>query len=131
MSGKTDTHSDAILNVLRATNITAPTTTYVGLFTVTPSDTGGGTEATDGTPARESVTFAAPVAASPGRKLTNSAAVTWTSWPNASDTIVAAGLFDAVSAGVLLYWALLDTDRTILTGETATFAIGALVASED
>ena len=131
MAGKSDAHSTAVLNVLRGTTLTGIGTVYVGLFTAAPTDAGGGTEVTDGTPDRESAAFTAPVAASPGMKIDNSAAVSWTSWPNASDTLVAAALFDALTVGTLLYWANLDDNRTINSGETATFATGALVVSED
>src|SRR3972149_1846600 len=62
MPGKTQAQTDAVLNVLRGTNITAPANVYVGLFSVNPADdASAGTELTGaGGYARQAVTFGAP-----------------------------------------------------------------------
>ena len=133
MAGKTNLHSDSVLEVLRGTNLNS-IASFVGLFTVAPTDAGGGTESTYGTDTRQSAAFDSPVAATPsGKKILNSApGISWTSWDGVSpETFVAAGLFTLVSAGTLIYWADLDTNRTINTGETASFAAGALAVTED
>ena len=44
---------------LGTTSYTMPTPVYVALYTVTPSDAGGGTEATGGSYARQTAAFAA------------------------------------------------------------------------
>lgn len=135
MVGKTDFHSDAILNLFIAGTFASAITGFVGLFTAAPSDTGGGTEVTDGTPPRESLgTMGNLAGASPdGRRIDNTIAIEFTNWPaGASPAAVDwAGVFDAVSSGNLRYWAQLADLRTITTGETATFAATALVIIED
>lgn len=133
MAGKTNTYTDSVLNVIRGTTLTGIATVYVSLFTVTPSDTSAGTESDYGSDTRKVMAFAAPGAGTPtGRSIANSAIVSWTNWDGTSpETFVAAGIHDAVSAGNLLYWGPLDTNRTINTGETASFAIGAVVVRED
>lgn len=133
MAGKTNSHSDSVLNVLKGTTLTGITQSHIGLFTVTPSDAGGGTESTYGSDTRQTIDFGALAAGSPsGRQLSNTPAVSWTSWNGTSpETFVAAGIFDLISAGELLYWGALTANRTINTGETATFAIGSVVITED
>jgi hypothetical protein len=44
---------------------------------------------------------------------------------------VAFGIFSAVTAGTLLYWNTLTTPKTVLNGDLAKFAAGALVVKED
>jgi len=62
MAGKTQTHTDAVLNVLR--NITLPgvASAYVSLFSAAPAnDNSEGTELAGNNYARQAVTFGAPV----------------------------------------------------------------------
>lgn len=142
MAGKTDLWSNSILGLLTddATPV-ALATSYVGLFTVAPSDayTGGapdGTEVpTTGNYVRKPITAAnwsALTAGSPGREISNDLALTWAAWDTGSQTLSHFGVFDAVGAGGnLLYWAALTTQRTIEDGETATFDPNVLVVNED
>ena len=107
---------------------TAPATLYVSLFTAAPSDTGGGTEVSGGSYARVAVTNNATnfPAASGGAK-SNGTVITFPA-PTANwGTVVAFGIHDAASAGNLLAWATLTTNRTINSGDGAPkFAIGDL-----
>ncbi len=60
MPGKSQSHTDAVLNVLRGTDLTgvAP---YVGLFSVAPADdNSAGTELSGNGYARQAITFGAP-----------------------------------------------------------------------
>lgn len=100
----------------------APANIHVGLFTVAPTDAGGGTEVTGGSYARVSVTNNAVnfPAASGGLKQ-NGTAITFPQATADWGTIVAFGLFDAASAGNLLYWGWLGTDDgDLFTGLAAT-----------
>lgn len=131
MAGKSDYLESAILNhVLRNTALTSPTTVYAGLFTASPSDAGGGTEVTGGSYARVAITFGAPTGTSP-TQVANSAAVNFATATASWGTVTDFGIFDAVSAGNLLYWDALTTSKTIGNGDTASFAIGDLVVTED
>jgi hypothetical protein len=108
-------------HVLGNAAYTAPATVWVALFTVDPSDSGGGTEVTGGSYARAEVTNNATnwPAASGGAKA-NGTAITFVEATASWGTVTAFGIFDAVTAGNLLYWAELTVDKTIDSGDTAT-----------
>jgi hypothetical protein len=103
----------------------------IALYTVTPSDAGGGTEVTGGNYAR--VNMGAPLdatwtAASATDGLTDNAADITFPAPSANwGTIVAFGIFDATTAGNLLIWGPLTTSKTVNNGDPAPkFVAGSL-----
>ena len=51
--------------------------------------------------------------------------------PNAWGTVTHFGIYDAATAGNLLYWAALTTSRATAAGVAPSFAIGALTHTED
>ena len=110
---------------LGTTTYTKPTTVYVGLFTVTPGEAGGGTEVTGGSYARQAATFGA---ASSGAT-TNSANIDFTGMPAA--TTVAIGIFDASTSGNMLLYGALTTNKTTDAGDTLRIATGSLSVSID
>lgn len=125
MSSFSDYTENAVLNHLfRNVALTAPTTSRLALFTVAPTDTGGGTEVTGGGYARPAVTWGAPS----NGVIANTAAVSLTASGAAFGTIVAVGFFDAATAGNLLAYAPI-TSATIGDGDTLNFAIGQLTIS--
>jgi hypothetical protein len=117
---------DALINgTLRATTFTAPTTIYVGLFTSDPTDAGTGTEVSGGSYARKSVTFAAPsngASASSADVTFDTATATW-------GTITHIGLFDALTAGNLLYHTALDVSKLIETNDIFKINSGSLTVT--
>ncbi len=119
---------DAILNhVLRNTALTSPTTVYAALYTAAPSDAGGGTEVSGGGYARQAITFGAPSSGA----VSNSADVNFGTASANWGTVTHFGVFDASTAGNLLYWAALTASKTVNSGDSAKFAIGDLDISED
>jgi hypothetical protein len=102
-------------HVLGNAAYTAPATIHVGLFTVAPTDTGGGTECSAGNYARKAVTNNATnfPAASSGLKQ-NGVPIDFVQanadWAPVITPVVAFGLFDAATSGNLLYWGWLGTD---------------------
>ena len=113
---------------------TTPIVPYVALFTVTPTDAAAsGTEATGGGYARIVTTgkWAVPAAGS----VANNATITFASFSgsvSAGAAFVAFGLFTAVTAGTMLAWgALTDVTKTGSSGDTVSFAAGALVITAD
>jgi len=114
-------------HVLKNTAYTSPTTVYCALFTVTPSDSGGGTEVTGGSYARESITFGAAASGT----ISNSAIIDFGTATADWGTIVAVGIFDAITSGNLLFWGALTSNKTILNGDSFTFPIGNLDVSMD
>lgn len=119
-------------HVLGNAAYTAPATVYVALYTVAPTDAGGGTEATGGSYARKDVANNATnwPAASGGAK-SNGVAITFVTATASWGTVVAFGIFDALTLGNLLYWATLTINKTIDSGDIAQFAIGDLDVTED
>lgn len=118
---------------------TGPTSLYVALLTAAPSDTGGGTEVSGGSYAR--VTVASSLANWAGTQAaastTASSGTSGTTSNNASITFPAPtanwgvcthfGIYDASSAGNLLYWGALTTAKTVNNGDPApSFAAAAL-----
>ncbi len=140
MTGKSHFLSNLVLDqVLKNTDMGAFATIHVGLFTVAPTDAytaavPTGTEVPSyGTAGRKTITFGANAdGPTVGRETKNSVAVSWTAWDGTSPaTIVAFAILTALTAGELLYWADLTTNRTINTGEAMSFDIDALVVNED
>lgn len=101
---------------------TPPATVYVALFTAAPSDAGGGTEVTGGDYAREAVTFGAAASGA----VANTGAVTFGPATANWGIVTHMALFDAASAGNMLFWGALDASRTVNSGDSAEFAIGDL-----
>ena len=131
MPGKSQSHTDAVLNVLRGADLTgvAP---YVGLFSVAPADdNSAGTEMAGNGYARQAVTFGAPVTdAGNVRKVSNTNSITFgpaiADWAEA----VAFGVFASV-VGTLLYWDALPTPKTVQQDDFGQFGVGTLVVKED
>lgn len=119
-------------HVLGASVYTAPATVYIALYTTAPTDAGGGVEVTGGSYARKSVTNNAtnwPAAA--GGSKTNGTDIVFVTATASWGTIVAFAIFDAVTAGNMLYWGDLSASRVIDNGDTAFFRAGTLVITED
>lgn len=130
MSSKTDLMEDRVLNWVRGTAFpSAPGTVYVGLFSAAPSDAGGGTELANATSpgyTRKAITFGAPS----GGSMSNSAEVLFDTatgtWVNATHF----GIFDAATAGNLLYWGPLTSAVQVANGNQGRIAAGAITISE-
>lgn len=119
-------------HVLGGGDYPRPATVYVALYTATPNDAGGGTEASGGSYVRVAVTNNAtnwPAAANGSKS--NGTAITYAAATADWGTVVAFGLFDALSGGNLLYWGDLSQSRAVNSGDTASFAVGTLTISED
>jgi hypothetical protein len=128
MGSKSDYLENALLNqVLRNIAYTPSATVYVALFTVTTSDAGGGTEVTGGSYARQSIAFDAAASGT----TQNTAEVAFPEATAGWGTVVAFGLYDAVTSGNLLYWGDISPNKTVDSGDTARFAAGDLTVTED
>lgn len=126
MSEMSNYLENALINgTLRATNYTAPTTVYVGLYTSDPTDANTGTEVSGGSYARKSATFGAP---SNGVSAT-SADITFDQATASWGTITHIGILDASTSGNLLYHTPLTTSKTIDTGDIFKIASGSLTVT--
>jgi hypothetical protein len=110
---------------LGTTAYTMPTTVYVGLYTVVPTDAGGGTQVTGGSYARQTATFSAAASGT----TSNTANIDFAGMPAA--TTVAIGVFDALTSGNLLLWGTLTANKTTDAGDTLRIATGDLDISID
>jgi hypothetical protein len=129
MAGKTDYLENRILDhFFNAVASTAPANIYLALFTATPSDSGGGTEVSGNAYARQSISFGA----ASGGQVANDVAVNFpAATPSGWGTIVAVAIFDASTAGNMLYWAALSPNQTVGVNGVLSFPIGQIVVTED
>ncbi len=132
MPGKSQSHTDAVLNVLRGSTLNG-VSPFVGLFSTAPAnDAAAGTELSGNGYQRQAVTFGAPVTDTGNvRKILNTNNISF--GPASADWLqaVAFGIFDALSGGTLLYWDALTTPKTIQQDDYGQFVPGTLVVKED
>ena len=100
---------------------TAPSTLYLGLYTAAPSDTGGGTEVSGGSYARQEATFTVS-----GDTASNDAVIEFPTATASWGTVVYVGVFDSLSGGNLLAYAALTTNKAIDTGDVLRVPVGDL-----
>jgi len=127
MSKSNYLETQVLNHVLRNTAYSAPATVYMAVYTVAPTETGGGTEVSGNGYVRQPVTFTAPAPDS----CSNDADVTFPVATGDWGTIVAFGIFDAASAGNLLYYANLTASRDILTSDQFRVPSGQLIVTEN
>ena len=97
-------------HILRNTPFTAPLQTYIGLFTaITGGEASSFTEVTGGSYARQSSSFGEPI---PTGTMANNAIITFPQATADWGTVLGHGVFDAVSAGNMLYWGILGPSPT-------------------
>jgi hypothetical protein len=116
---------------------TPPTTVYLALFTVSPTDANTGGELTSGSSpgyARVAVPnngWAAPSAGAGG--VTTTSNINALEFPEATSNwagpITHFGILDASTGGNLLYHGALTTPRSISAGDVLRFGSGALIVN--
>lgn len=141
MAGKSAALEDAVLNWMKGTTFTAANaTTYVALFTTNPTadDGTGAVEVSGGAYARQAITSSSGWSAISGsgvspHQISNAGVITFPT-PTANwGAVIGIGIYNVVSGTVttgLLWWNSI-TSQTINTGVVASFAIGALVITDD
>jgi len=110
-----------LLHVFGATAYTAPTTLYLALYTVAPDDTGGGTEVSGTSYARQTVAFTVV-----NDTASNTSAVEFPTAGSSWGTVVAVGIFDASTSGNLLAYGNLTSSKTIASGDVFRVPAGDL-----
>ena len=131
-------------HLFRSVTFPVPTALYVGLFTATPSDTGGGTEVVGAGYARQNLAAGATnwsgtqgTSASPstgtggttGNLVTITFPVATANW---SGPMTAIGIFELLTGGNLLWWGpLSDPTKTVLNGDQFSFAANQLTVRID
>ena len=103
------------------TAYTSPSTVYVALYTVAPTDSSTGTEVTGGGYARQSASFTTT-----GNAATNASAIEFATATANYGTVVAVAILDASSSGNMLAYAALSSNKTIETGDVLRIPAGDL-----
>jgi len=125
MSAASDYLENKVLDhFLGTASTTAPTNVYIALFTADPTDANSGTEvSTSGTAyARQTATFSAASSGS----TSNSANIEFSQATANYGTVTHFGIYDASTAGNLLFHGALTSSKTIETGDVFKIATGNL-----
>lgn len=128
MADKTTFFRDAVLNTLRAMNITAPATVYVALHTGDPGVTGTANEVVGGSYARQTVAFGAPFDDDGARAVANSGAVEFPGMP--ALTVTHLSLKSALSGGDNLYRDALPVPQVVNANGIVRLPAGSIVVRE-
>lgn len=124
---KSDYLETSILNhVLRGVAFSAPAGVYVALFTSAPGEAGGGTEVAGNGYVRQSITFGAPASG----QVSNSADILFPTATADWGTITSFAIFDAPTAGNMLYYANLNSPRDVLTNDQLRFPASQIIVQE-
>lgn len=113
-------------HVLRNTSMVSPVAVYIGLFTVAPTAAGGGTEVSGGGYIRQGMTFGSPANGVTSNADDVNFPTASALWGNITDF----GIFDAESAGNLLYFGSLLNPRIVLSGDTVKIPAGQVTITE-
>lgn len=127
MAGKSTAHANSLLDFeFRAVAYTPPATRYFALMTADPTDAGGGTEASYTGYARQGVLAdAASWAAAASKKTSNVNAIVFPVLPAATTVVVSTiAVYDALTAGNLIEYKVLDSDVTFTAGQAPQIAAG-------
>lgn len=127
---KTDYLEKKLLDhALGTATFTKPTSVYIALHTANPTEAGTGTEVTGGSYARKVMTFSAAATVTSVTSASNASDIVWTNLPSTTVTHVA--IWDAATAGNMLYYAPLSASKVIATGDGYTISTGQLVVQEN
>lgn len=114
-------------HTLRNVSYTPPTAVYLALFTSDPGEDKTGTEVSGGAYARKAVTFNAATNGS----VTNSADILFDIATANWGTVSHVAVFDALTAGNMLYYGALTTAKTINSSDQLKIVAGDLSISLD
>lgn len=100
---------------------------YLALYTVAPTEEGGGTEVSGGSYARVTVDESTDFDAASGGSKVNGEDLTFPTCTSAWGEVVAWALHDHPTNDSVVVWGLLGEDVDIDTDDTAVFTAGALI----
>lgn len=105
---------------LRGLAYTAPATVHLALFTTDPTDAGTGAEVTGGAYARRPITFGVATNGAASNSADVLYAVATANW----GTVTHVGVYDAATAGNMLYYGILTNSKTIQTNDQLKVTAG-------
>jgi len=128
--------ANLLLDTLIGTNggavIVAPTTLFVALFTVQPTDVSAGTEVSGGSYARLGIANnATNFSAAASRSKTNAVDFAFPAASANWGTVVGYAIFDASTGGNMLYRGTLTGPATINTGDVLSIRAGTMTFTEN
>jgi len=103
---------------VKGTTYTAPANVYMALYSVVPTDAGGGTELVGNGYSRQLITFGNAAA---NGQIQNTANVTFSATGNAW-SVAGAAVVDASTSGNILYWSA--QSRNVTAGTDLTYLSG-------
>jgi len=121
-------------HTLRGVALSAPAAVYLALFTTDPTDAGGGVEVADSAYAREDMAdggaiasgWTAPAVDTDGYAVTNAKVIQYPPIADGTVTVTHYGLFDAATAGNLLYHGAFTSSKTLDVNDVMSIAVGGL-----
>lgn len=142
MSAMSDYMENKLVDqIFRGQAYSFPSTLYIGLLTTAPSDVGGGVEVSGGSYARQAIATslanfagtqsAGSTAASSGTggATSNNVAITFPTPSAGWGTVVAFGIYDALTGGNLMFHATLNVAKTINQSDAVSFPAGTMQAT--
>lgn len=133
-SGKSDYLENQLLNHVfgGATWPTLPASIYISLHTASVADAGGGAEVSGGAYARQAVTRnTTNFPTTSTGTISNGALIQFPVATANWGTVTSVGVWDASTAGNLLYWGDLSASQAINTNNRFELPVGNLSISED
>ena len=119
---------DKVLDhVLGTAAFTAPTATYLALFTSDPAEDASGTEVSGNGYAREDVNFNA---ASSGSATGPTVDTEFTASGGSFGTVSHFAVFDASTSGNMLYYGALSASKTVADGDSIRFVADSITITE-
>lgn len=119
-----DTIENQLLDALVGTASYSVTTPIkLALMTANGTDSAAGTEVTGGSYARQTIAFDAAASGS----ISNNAVINFTGMPAA--TVVGIEVYDSAGTPKRLAYGALTANKTVASGDTVQFAIGAITLS--
>lgn len=116
-------------HVLGTASMTVTAQCYIALFTSLPSDTSSGAEVVGGSYARQAIDFNPATTDVDGVTIaSNSNIPTFTNMPTCTVTHFA--IFDALTAGNMLYHGELTSSKSFTAGDDMPVPVGAIMVRE-
>ena len=110
--------------------VKAAKTYYLGILTATPTESSPGAEVSGGAYARQAITFAEPVEGEPST-MTSSAAIEFPTATAGWGTVVAWGVYDALTGGNLVWYGALSVAKELSANDTVIVHAGDLSLTID
>ena len=130
MSKSNYLENKALDHSLGTTSFTAPTATFLGLFTTDPAEDGSGTEISGNGYAREDINFGAASSGSASGPTSGDGAIEFTASGGDWRTVSHFAIFDALTSGNMLYYGALTNSKAVSDGDSVRFAVDSITITE-